>query len=163
MVNYSRMLEHAGAQVHVVHAVDDRRVLRFGLFELDLRSRELYKQGHKLHLQEQPFLVLVALLESRGQVVPREELRRRIWPSDTFVDFDVGLNAAVKRLRQALGDSAENPRFVETLPRLGYRFLAPVTYAAERESALSAAAVPVVGATSPSSPGASTIAREVMT
>lgn len=117
--------------------MDETRVLRFGVFELDLHSRELYKQGHKIHLQEQPFQVLAALLESPGELVSREELHHRIWPSDTFVDFDVGLNAAVKRLRQALGDSAENPRFVETLPRLGYRFLAPVTYAAGRESAIS--------------------------
>ncbi len=122
--------------------IDEKRVLRFGLFELDLRSRELYKQGHKIHLQEQPFQVLTALLESPGDVVKREELRRRIWPSDTFVDFDVGLNAAVKRLRQALGDAAENARFVETLPRLGYRFIAPVTYLREGERAQPATAIP---------------------
>src|SRR5262249_46368577 len=131
-----------------VRITEEKRVVRFGLFELDLRSRELFKQGHKIHLQEQPFQVLAALLESPREVVSREELRRRIWPRDTFVDFDVGLNAAVKRLRQALGDSAESPRFIETLPRLGYRFLAPVTYAAERESALSATAISVADTTS---------------
>lgn len=119
-----------------------KRVLRFEAYELDLRSRELRKQGYKVHLQEQPFQVLAALLESPGEVVTREELRGRIWPSDTFVDFDVGLNAAVKRLRQALGDSADSPRFVETLPRLGYRFLARVTSLTESERALSATAAP---------------------
>ena len=131
-----------------MHIIDEKRILRFGLFELDLRSRELYKQGHKIHLQEQPFQVLAALLESPGELVSREELRRRIWLADTFVDFEVGLNAAVKRLRQALGDSAESPRFVETLPRLGYRFLAPVTYLSESERALSATAIPATEPTS---------------
>ena len=133
--------------------IDEKRVLRFGLFELDLRSRELYKQGHKIHLQEQPFQVLAALLESPGEVFSREELRRRIWPSDTFVDFDVGLNAAVKRLRQALDDSADSPRFVETLPRLGYRFLAPVTFLRESERAVSATATPATETTSVPSRG----------
>jgi TolB-like protein/DNA-binding winged helix-turn-helix (wHTH) protein/Flp pilus assembly protein TadD len=136
-----------------VRNIDEKRVVRFGLFELDLRSRELYKQGHKLHLQEQPFQVLATLLESPGEVFPREELRRRIWPSDTFVDFEVGLNAAVKRLRQALGDSADSPRFVETLPRLGYRFLAPVTFLSESERALSATAIPAPETTSVPSRG----------
>lgn len=121
---------------------EEKRIIRFGPFELDLRSRELHKQGYKIHLQDQPFQVLAMLLESPGEVFPREELHRRIWPGDTFVDFDVGLNAAVKRLRQALGDSADSPRFVETLPRLGYRFLAPVTYLSESERAMSAPAIP---------------------
>ena len=99
-------------------------VARFGIFEADLRSHELRKRGVKVKLQEQPFQVLSTLLEHPGKVVSREELRRRIWPSDTFVDFDNGLNGAVNRLREALGDSAVSPRFVETLPRQGYRFLA---------------------------------------
>jgi Tol biopolymer transport system component/DNA-binding winged helix-turn-helix (wHTH) protein len=103
-----------------------RHVPRFGIFELDLQAGELRKNGLKIRLQDQPFKVLAALLERPGEVVEREELRRRLWPDDTFVDFDHGLASAINRLREALGDSAENPRFVETLPRHGYRFIAPV-------------------------------------
>jgi DNA-binding winged helix-turn-helix (wHTH) protein/Tol biopolymer transport system component len=99
---------------------------RFGVFELDLRAGELRRQGLRVKLQEQPFQVLAQLLEKPGEVVTREELRNRLWPADTFVDFDHSLNAAIRRLRDALGDSAENPRFVETMARRGYRFLAPV-------------------------------------
>src|SRR5215475_2861126 len=100
---------------------------RFGVFELDLRAGELRRNGVKVKLQEQPFQVLAELLERPGQVVTREELKNRLWPADTFVDFDHSLNAAIKRLRDALGDSAENPTFVETVARRGYRFLAPVS------------------------------------
>ena len=100
------------------------RTVRFGLFEVDLRAGELRKNGIKIKLQEQPFRVLVTLLQRPGDVFTREELHRELWPTDTFVDFEHGLNAAVKRLRDALGDSAENPRFIETLPRHGYRFIA---------------------------------------
>jgi len=100
---------------------------RFGVFEVDLRAGELRRQGTKIKLQEQPFQILAHLLERPGEIVTREELRQRLWPSDTFVDFDHSLNAAVRRLRDALDDSAENPRFVETVARRGYRFLAPVT------------------------------------
>jgi Tol biopolymer transport system component/DNA-binding winged helix-turn-helix (wHTH) protein len=99
----------------------------FGVFELDLRAGELRRQGSKVRLQEQPFQILAQLLEKPGEVVTREELRNRLWPADTFVDFDHSLNAAIRRLRDALGDSAENPRFVETVARRGYRFLAPVS------------------------------------
>jgi DNA-binding winged helix-turn-helix (wHTH) protein/Tol biopolymer transport system component len=99
---------------------------RFGTYELDLRAGELRRQGVKVKLQEQPFQVLTQLLEKSGEVVTREELRNRLWPADTFVDFDHSLNAAIRRLRDALGDSAENPKFVETVARRGYRFLAPV-------------------------------------
>ena len=101
--------------------------LRFGVFELDTDSRELRKQGVKVHLQEQPFQILQVLLEQPGKVVTREELQQRIWPSDTFVDFDRGLYNAVKKLREALGDSADTPRYVETLSRRGYRFIAAVS------------------------------------
>src|SRR5579864_4407938 len=101
-------------------------IRRFGVFELDLRAGELRRHGHKIKLQEQPFQVLSQLLEKPGEVITREELRNRLWPADTFVDFDHSLNAAIRRLRDALGDSAENPRFVETVARRGYRFLAPV-------------------------------------
>src|SRR5580765_7773186 len=100
---------------------------RFGIFEVDLRAGELRRNGMRVKLQEQPFQVLALLLERQGEVVTREEVRNRLWPADTFVDFDHSLNAAIRRLRDALGDSAENPTFVETVARRGYRFLAPVT------------------------------------
>src|SRR5208282_5066384 len=103
-------------------------VIRFGVFEVDLRAGELRRSGSKVRLQDQPFQVLAFLLERPGQLVTREELHTHLWPADAFVDFDHGLNAAIKRLRDALGDSAENPRFVETLARRGYRFLAPVNH-----------------------------------
>jgi TolB-like protein/DNA-binding winged helix-turn-helix (wHTH) protein/Tfp pilus assembly protein PilF len=100
--------------------------MRFGVYEFDLRSGELRKHGIRIKLQEQPCQILAILLEHRGEMVTREELQRRLWPSDTFVDFDHSLNTAVMRLREALNDSSENPRFIETLPRRGYRFVAPV-------------------------------------
>jgi TolB-like protein/DNA-binding winged helix-turn-helix (wHTH) protein/tetratricopeptide (TPR) repeat protein len=100
--------------------------IRFGLFEFDPHSGELRKQGLKIRLQGQPVEILSMLLARPGELVTREELRKKLWPEDTFVDFDPSLNAAVKRLRSALGDSAETPRFIETLARRGYRFLAPV-------------------------------------
>lgn len=103
------------------------RVLRFGVFEVDLKACELRKHGHRIRLPEQPFQVLVVLLEKPGEIVTRDELRNRLWQGDTFVDFDHGLNNAVMRLREALGDSSENPRFVETIPRRGYRFIASVS------------------------------------
>src|SRR6266849_10159838 len=102
-------------------------ILRFGAFELDLRSGDLRKKGVRIKLQEQPLQVLTVLLQHPDEVVTREELRSAIWPVDTFVDFDNSLNTAVNKLREALGDSADNPRFIETLPRRGYRFIAPVT------------------------------------
>lgn len=98
----------------------------FGVFELDLRAGELRKRGMKVRLQEKPFQILAALLRRPGEVVTREELRHRLWRSDTFVEFDRSLNTGLSKLREALGDSAENPRFIETLPRRGYRFIAPV-------------------------------------
>src|SRR5437667_2539626 len=97
--------------------------VRFGVFEVNLRAGELRKQGARIKLQEQPFHVLQMLLEQPGEIVTREELQKRIWPADTFVDFDQGLNNAIKRLREALRDSAETPRFIETIPRRGYRFI----------------------------------------
>ncbi len=101
-------------------------LVRFGIFELDLRSGELRRAGVRVGLQEQPLQVLTLLLARPGQLVTREELRQRLWPVDTFVDFDHGVNAVIKRLRDTLGDSADTPRFIETLPRRGYRFIAPV-------------------------------------
>ena len=100
--------------------------LRFGLFELDLQARELRKSGVRIKLQDQPFQILAMLLESPGEIVTREELQKRLWPEDTFVDFDLSLNSAVKKLRQSLSDDSENPRFIETLYRRGYRFIGPV-------------------------------------
>src|SRR5882757_321413 len=102
------------------------QVLRFGVFQVDVRAGELRKNGVKLKLQEQPFRVLCLLLEHPGEVISRDELRNRLWPADTFVDFDHGLNAAIKRLRDALGESADTPVFIEMLARRGYRFIAPV-------------------------------------
>ena len=101
-------------------------ILRFATFEVDVRAGELHKQGKRIKLQDQPFQVLVVLLQRAGDVVTREELHSQIWRDDTFVDFDNSLNTAINKLREALGDSADNPRFVETLPRRGYRFIAPV-------------------------------------
>src|SRR4029450_438894 len=104
--------------------MDAQRLLRFESFELDVRSRELRKGKQRIRLQEQPFEILRLMLERPGDVVTREELARHLWPKGTFVDFEHSLNAAVKRLRAALGDDADNPRFVDTLPRRGYRFIA---------------------------------------
>ena len=107
------------------------RPLRFATFELDVRARELRQGDRRIPLQAQPFEVLRTMLERPGEIVTREELQRRLWPDGTFVDFEHGLNAAVKRLRAALGDTADNPRFVETLPRRGYRLIAKLDVAEE--------------------------------
>src|SRR6201997_5200148 len=103
-----------------------RKTVRFGAFEVDLISGELRKNGTRIRLQEQPFRVLAMLLERPGEMVAREDLHSKLWPGDTFVDFDHGLNTAVNKLREALGDAAANPRFVQTVARRGYRFIAPV-------------------------------------
>jgi Tol biopolymer transport system component/DNA-binding winged helix-turn-helix (wHTH) protein len=113
------------------------RVVRFGTFEVEVPAGELRKNGLKLKLQEQPFQVLCMLLEHPGEVVTREELRGKLWPGDTFGDFDHGLNAAVKRLRDALGDDPDNPRFIETLARRGYRFIGNIGIPAATSPALS--------------------------
>jgi len=109
-----------------VSAYSSSRIIRFSTFELNLHTGELRKQGQKVKLQEQPLQVLAALLERPGELVTREELHSKLWPADTFVDFDHSLNAAIKRLRDALGESADAPVFIETLARRGYRFIAPV-------------------------------------
>ena len=114
--------------------------IRFAVFELDTRSGELRKAGSRVKLQDQPLKVLTALLEQPGEVVTREELKRRIWPQDSFGDFDHAVNVAVAKLRTALGDSADVPRFVETLPRRGYRFISPVTPPREAKSGAASAA-----------------------
>jgi DNA-binding winged helix-turn-helix (wHTH) protein len=105
-------------------------IVRFGVFEVDLRAGELHRAGHKIKLQIQPFHALALLLERPGEVVTREEFEKRLWPGDTFVDFDHSLNTAIKKLRQALGDNKEKPRFVETLPKRGYRFIGKPEHAA---------------------------------
>ena len=107
--------------------------MRFGIFEVDLQSGELRRQGFKVKLQEQPFQVLMMLLERPGEVVTREELQKKLWTADTFVDFERGLNRAINKLREALADDADTPRYIETLPRRGYRFLVPVETAGTRE------------------------------
>src|SRR5215470_12320098 len=104
-------------------AAGDSRIIRFGAFELDGHAGELRKQGLKIRLQEQPLRILQMLLESPGRLVSREELRTALWPSNSYVDFDQGLNRSINRLREALGDSAENPSFIETLAKRGYRFI----------------------------------------
>src|SRR5437667_9950664 len=116
-------------------------IQRLGTFEVDVRSGELRRQGVRIKLQEQPFHVLAVLLQRPGEVVTREELRSQNWPADTFVDFDNSLNTAINKLREALGDSADNPGFIETLPRRGYRFITPVTNEGREASATGAAAV----------------------
>src|SRR2546421_1764360 len=120
-----------------------RRRVRFGAFDVDLVAGELFKQGIKIRLQQQPFRVLALLLEHPGEVVTREDLRQAIWPAGTFVESDVGLDAAIHKLRNALGDSAENPRLVETLPRRGYRFIAAVDGVVEDQASTAAEAVPL--------------------
>lgn len=113
----------SGKSLNVISASKVRSI-RFGAFEVDLRSSELFKHGIRIKLQDQPFQILTLLLDRPGEVVAREELHKKLWTSDTFVDFDAGLNAAIRRLRDALSESAEEPRYIETLPRHGYRFIA---------------------------------------
>src|ERR1700757_1794608 len=114
-----------GAKLPTMNGTNPGRV-KFGPFEADLYTHEIWKHGVKIKLVGQPFEVLAILLNRPGELVTREELHERLWPGDTFVDFDHGLNAAVNKLREALSDSVETPRYVETLPRRGYRFIATV-------------------------------------
>src|SRR5438552_16263098 len=101
-------------------------VYRFGVFQANVAARELRKHGVRIRLPGQPFCILSILLEKPGEVITREEMRQRLWSSDTFVDFEHSLNSAIKKLRAALGDSPENSRYIETVPRVGYRFIAPM-------------------------------------
>ena len=112
----------------MVEASPQPRIVRFGPYEADLSTGELRRDGSKIALQEKPFQVLAVLLMRPGELVGREELRSRLWPSDTFIDFETGLNTVVRKLRQGLDDSAEEPQYVETLPKRGYRFMAPVAF-----------------------------------
>src|SRR5215468_6531716 len=113
-----------------------KAVVRFGSFELDQHAGELRKDGARIRLQDQPLQILQILLEQPGKVVAREELRQRVWPTDTFVDFDHGINNAIKRLREVLGDTAEASRYIETLPRRGYRFLQEVERTTSTEASI---------------------------
>src|SRR5215471_3104476 len=115
---------------------NSRGIVQFGHFEFDADCGELRKDGCKVRLQEQPLQVLQILLEQPGSVISRDDLQKRIWPSDTFVDFDHGINNAIKRLREALGDNAEAPRYIETVPRRGYRFLEYVARAPESSASV---------------------------
>jgi DNA-binding winged helix-turn-helix (wHTH) protein len=121
--------------------------LRFGIYEADLTTGELRKSGTLIRLQEQPFQILTMLLERPGDLVTRDELRSKLWPADTFVDFDHSLNTAVNKIREALGDSASNPRFVQTIARRGYRFIAPV-----QSNEKTATEAPGAASISPASP-----------
>ena len=129
------------------------RPVRFGVFEVDLRAGELRKHGLKIKLQDQPFQILAMLLERPGEVVTREELRKKLWPEDTFVDFDNSLNTGINKIREALGDSADNPRFVETLPRRGYRFIYPVEVGEHPRGAPALSETPREGRKGPPLPG----------
>jgi DNA-binding winged helix-turn-helix (wHTH) protein len=102
-------------------------IFQFGVFQLDLNEGELRKAGIKVKLQDQPFRVLAVLVEHAGHVVTRDELRQKVWPSNVYVDFDQGLNSAIKKVREALGDAADSPRLIETVARHGYRFISPVS------------------------------------
>src|SRR6476469_9718210 len=131
----------------------DAPVFRFGIFELDTRSGELRRHGLKVRLPDQSFQILQTLIRRPGEVVTRDELRRVLWTAETFVDFEAGLNSAVRKLREALDDSAENPRFIETLPRHGYRFIA-----AASAPALELVVIPNSTLAAPLASGSETIA-----
>ena len=120
------------------------RLVRFGVFEVDLRSGELRKKGARIRLQGQPFLLLVTLLKQQGEVITRDELRGTLWPDGTFINFDHSLGTALNKLREVLGDSAANPRFIETLPRRGYRFIAPIEAVGESPAPPSVSEIPPV-------------------
>src|SRR5258708_2307866 len=113
-------------QIDVLETQKSGRVFRFGVFEVDAATGELRKQGLRVRLQEQPSQLLLMLLERAGEVVGREEICRKLWPPDTFVDFDQSLGTALRKLRQALSDDAETPHYIETIPKHGFRFVAPV-------------------------------------
>jgi DNA-binding winged helix-turn-helix (wHTH) protein len=141
-------------------AARSANLVRFEVFEVDLRAQELYKAGRKIKLQVQPFQVLAMLLERPGEVVTRDEMQKRLWPADTFVDFDHSLNTAIKKLRQALGDDKKKPKFVETLPKRGYRFLASVKRpAASSAIAETPVAAPVAAKGAAPSPWLGRVAR----
>jgi TolB-like protein/DNA-binding winged helix-turn-helix (wHTH) protein len=136
----------------VRESIETLQILRFGVFEVDGRAHELRKQGLRIRLQDQPFQILRFLVEHAGDVVTRDELRQKLWPSSVYVDFDHGLNNAIARVRDALGDAAGTPRFIETLPRIGYRFICPVERAASAAHPINKAAdIPIPPADAPPS------------
>jgi cholera toxin transcriptional activator len=149
------------AAVSIPPSSPARKSLCFAVFEVDLAAGELRKNGSRIRLQEQPFQILVYLLDRAGEVVTREELRQKLWPADTFVDFDHSLNTAVNKLREALGDSASSPRYVETLARRGYRFLAPVQPAEPKSLAQDFPAVTPAEAATPAAPQAASFHRDL--
>src|SRR5215467_14622143 len=126
----------------VIYTHLKNKVARFGLFEVDFERFLLKKGGLRVKLQDQPFQILTLLLERPGEIVSREEIRQELWPDNTFVEFDGGLNTAIKKLRTALNDSADTPRFIETVPRKGYRFLVPVEFSPDSVSEKDAARIP---------------------
>ena len=128
-------------------AAESTSNVRFGPFELDLRRGELRKEGRRIRLQEQPFQILRMVLESPGEVVSREEIRKRLWPDETIVEFDHGINAAIRRLRDALRDSADNPRYIKTLARRGYRFIGQVKLAAASPAIAATPSIATLGST----------------
>src|SRR4051812_28574421 len=136
-------------------------VVRFGTYEIALHSGELRKAGVRIRVQQQPLRLLELLLERPGEVVTREELRSRIWPNESFGDFDQAVNVAIAKLRGALGDSADNPRFIETLPRRGYRFIAPVSIVNPTNDLQLAREIPsrIIGRSSIQDPGVAGRAR----
>src|SRR5262249_9633258 len=113
----------------MVRGIASGQIFRFGLFEADPSSGTLTRKGIRIKIQEQPFRVLVLLLERAGEIISREEMREKLWPEGTYVDFDGSLNVILKKLRATLEDDSDNPRFIETVPRRGYRFIAPVSVA----------------------------------
>src|SRR6201987_1583047 len=133
--------------------VNTPRIWRFGVFELDALSGELRRNGTVVKLREQPARILLLLLEHAGQMVTREQLRQHLWPSDTFVDFDHRLNTAVMKLREALRDSADKPLYIETIPKKGYRFVAPVPHPADTQNG----GAPSQSATAPELPVSNTV------
>src|SRR6202166_4101183 len=140
MPAYNSFRRHRVKYSEVIMGVSypDRSYIRFGAFELDVQAGVLRKNGVRIRCQEQPLQILAALAERPGELVTREELRRRVWPQDTFVDFDHALNTAIKKIRAALNDDADSPRYIETVPRRGYRLIAPL----EQESTSSLALAP---------------------
>jgi DNA-binding winged helix-turn-helix (wHTH) protein len=145
IVRFRIMITSISRLQQMSYPVESPTRVAFGLYEADLLTGELWKAGHRVKIQSQPFKVLSALVERPGEVVTREELQLRLWGKDTIVDFDHSLGTAINKIREALGDSAENPRFVETLARRGYRFIAPVTFpAASAFSSSQSATAPAV-------------------
>jgi DNA-binding winged helix-turn-helix (wHTH) protein/Tol biopolymer transport system component len=141
-----------------VPVLPTRETVRFGLFEVDLKAAELTRNGTRIRLSQQPLQLLSVLIESPGEIVTREQLRQRLWPSDVFIDFDHGLNKSIQKLRDALGDSADSPRYIETIPRIGYRFIAPVSNGTRSEEPEADIETPRPPPVSPAPPASAAVA-----